>query len=61
MKYNVISISLDEATRQGLLARLKQLGMTRSEYVRSLLRRDGVTVATRATPKGKTQRKGAKV
>jgi len=62
MKYNVISISLDEGTRQGLLSRLKQLGMTRSEYVRSLLRKDGVEVS-RATPKpkAKTQRKGAKV
>lgn len=38
MKYKVISISLDESAHAALNKRLQSLGMTRSEYVRKLLR-----------------------
>lgn len=38
MKYKIISISLDESSHTALNTRLKDLGMTRSEYVRKLLR-----------------------
>ena len=40
MKFIPVSISLDEICHQELHAQLKRRGMTRSEYVRSLIRRD---------------------
>lgn len=43
MKYKVISISLDAAAHQELRKRLGKLGMSRSEYVRHLIRKDVVT------------------
>ncbi len=43
MKYKVISISLDKVAHDALNKRLKELGMTRSEYVRMLLRDSGKT------------------
>ena len=40
MSFKVVSISLPEEDHSALNAKLSELRMTRSEYVRSLLRRD---------------------
>jgi metal-responsive CopG/Arc/MetJ family transcriptional regulator len=40
MNYKIISISLDEGAHAALRRKLKETGMTRSEYVRGLLRSD---------------------
>lgn len=55
MKYKVISISLDESAHAALNTRLRLLGMTRSEYVRKLLRDSAPAAPERraSTPKRK--------
>lgn len=48
MRFKIISISLPPKDHAALKTRLLQVGMTRSEYVRSLLRQD-----LSATPAGR--------
>lgn len=40
MSFKIVSISLPPKDHAALKSRLVEVGMTRSEYVRSLLRRD---------------------
>lgn len=53
MKYKIISISLDTIASQQLPLRLSELGMSRSEYVRHLIRQDARPL------KAKSKRKAA--
>lgn len=52
MKYRTASISLDPATHESVAQRLVRLGMTRSEYVRNLIRKD----LAKADPKPTTKK-----
>lgn len=58
MKYKVISISLDESAHAALNKRLQSLGMTRSEYVRKLLRESTPARPASAT-RSATKKRGA--
>jgi metal-responsive CopG/Arc/MetJ family transcriptional regulator len=40
MAFKILSISLDQESGKQLAKKLRKLGMTRSEYVRSLIRAD---------------------
>jgi metal-responsive CopG/Arc/MetJ family transcriptional regulator len=56
MSYKIFSISLDPKTSSSLNARLVEQGMSRSEYIRSLIRAD-IDVKP---AKKQTTKKGAK-
>ena len=63
MSFKIVSISLPPKDHSALKTRLLEVGMTRSEYVRSLLRRDLADVAptiriTSATPTGRKLKTG---
>jgi Fe2+ transport system protein FeoA len=58
MSHKIVSISLTPKGHTALRKRLKELGMNRSEYVRSLMRADGV--APTPQPEPTLTKKGAR-